>query len=223
MPIYLERRLGCERGNPKLSGARSARSRLMRSRLLSAAVPTSGLHYRAPIVKWTPPVSASSLTQTSPTPISTSRTWRSTRRKTNQAYQSWATSQAAGSDTSYAAYQASIEQQGAASPSTAYGSTVENWDASGNPVYAVAPAGESVIGYDAQSNPVYGPGSALAAPAASASPGTTTVDTSASGYQSILDWFTDPNQELISGVQNWMIVVAAGGVWLFLSRRKGGR
>lgn len=215
MPVYLNGDCACD---SLLAGTRSARSRLMRSKLLGAALPVAPGRVcpawgcgPAPVTRFTLPktsvsASASSSSGTSSTPTSTLRSRRSRAQRSGS-----------GSP-QYQAYQNWLAAQGANSPSTAYGSTIQSYDASGNPVYSVAPVGQSIIGYDTQGNPIYGGAQSVAAPApASVTVAPSTSDTS--GYQSILDWFTDPTQELISGVQNWILVAAAGAGYVFLTRR----
>lgn len=214
MPVYLNGDCACD---SLLAGTRSARSRLVRSKLLGAALPVAPGRVcpawgcgPAPVNRFQilPQKTASSATtpSISSTPTNTLRSRRNRARRSGS-----------GSP-QYQAYQNWLAAQGANSPSTAYGSTIQSYDASGNPVYSVAPVGQSIIGYDTQGNPIYGGAQSVAAPApASVTVAPSTSDTS--GYQSILDWFTDPTQELISGVQNWILVAAAGAGYVFLTRR----
>lgn len=209
MPVYLQGDCGC--GGYALAGTRSARSRLVRSKLLGSALGAAAVApagrvcpawgcgpapiTRISIPRVTAPASTTSTSSSSAsTPTNTLRSRRNRLRRV-------------GAQTG--------------SPSTAYGSTVQNYDASGNPVYSVAPQGQSIVGYDAQGNPVYGSNQSVAAPA----PASVSVSTPAttSDYQSILDWFTDPTQELIGGVQNWILIAALGGGYLLLTRSRGGR
>lgn len=44
---------------------------------------------------------------------------------------------------------------GATNPAGGPPSTIDHWDAQGNPVYSVPPPGASITGYDASGNPIY--------------------------------------------------------------------
>lgn len=211
---------GC---SSRLAGERAERSRLRRAKLLGAYQPQPPIRIRPgpepirifptnptgnpPIANPYPflPISTS---PSGSAPTNTSRSWQGRARRDRNFQNS----------PQYQAYQNWLATQGANSPSTAYGSTIQNYDSSGNPVYSVAPVGESVIGYDTQGNPVYG----SAQQNSNVAPASVSVSTtpSTSSYQSILDWFTDPSQELISGIPNWVDVVALGAAWLFFTRNK---
>lgn len=129
-------------------------------------------------------------------------------------------------------------------------STVSNYDADGNPIYAVPPAGQVIVGHDSVGTPIYGPATnsnqlvpgtgmtsaeysaylaqqqAAAAAGASGSAGntsspTTTVDTGTDPYSSIVDWFN--SETLISGIPNFWIVGGGAFLWLLISKKRQGR
>jgi hypothetical protein len=59
-------------------------------------------------------------------------------------------------------------------------------------------------------------GANLASQTGSSSSGTTSTSTSTSGTTTTASWFTDPTQEIISGIPNWGLVAAAAlGVFMF--------
>jgi hypothetical protein len=57
-------------------------------------------------------------------------------------------------------------------------------------------------------------------PLSLAQPGTTLDSTGASTTVATGSWFTDPTQELISGVPNWGLVAAAGALFLMMRGRR---
>jgi hypothetical protein len=103
-------------------------------------------------------------------------------------------------------------------------SAITGVDAAGTPLYSSPPPGQVVVGTDNYGNPIYSgsAASATALQAATAAGATAAAPaTTASGYQSILDWLSE--ETLISGFPNWGVVAGGGAVFLLIQAKMGGR